>query len=241
MLNIWCTSTKVWIDNKDWLSNAVDIDERECLGGKFCCAGADLAKTKDCSAVVFAFDNYDDRGNWFIKPFIFLPEDRVREIEHLVTGLRQWVKKGDLILTSGNVCDYDFIIEKICEWVEDNAINVNCLCFDPYNAEQFSRDLSERFRCDRYAFGQTIANYAEPTEEFERLVLKRQMHHPNNQMLNWQFSHCLAGTDRGGRYKPVRYQKGDIRTIDGCVSAIMAFAKAQQSRETFYDGGGVWQ
>jgi phage terminase large subunit-like protein len=240
-LNIWCTSTKVWIDSADWLANTVDIDERECLGGKFCCIGADLAKTKDCSALVLAFDNYDGKGNWYLKPFIFLPEERVKELDHLITGIRQWVKRGDLILTSGNVCDYDFIISHVVDWINDNAINVNAFVFDPYNAEQFSRDISDKLTCERFAFGQTINNYAEPTEEFERFVLLRQMHHGDNQMMAWQFSHCLTATDNGGRVKPVRYKQGDIRTIDSCVSSIMAMAKSIQSRDTFYDGGGVWQ
>jgi hypothetical protein len=57
----------------------------------------------------------------------------------------------------------------------------------------------------------------------------------------WQFSHCLTATDNGGRYKPIRYKQGDIRTIDSCVSSIMGFAKAIQTRDSFYDGGGVWQ
>jgi phage terminase large subunit-like protein len=240
-LNIWCTSTKVWIDSANWLANAVDINEKDCLGGKFCCIGGDLAKTKDCSAIVLAFDNYDEKDNWYLKPFIFLPEERVKELDHLITGLNQWVKKGDLILTSGNVCDYDFIIDHVCSWVDDNAVNVSAFVFDPYNAEQFSQDISNRFNCERFAFGQTIQNYAEPTEEFERLVMLQKMHHGNNQMMNWQFSHCLTATDNGGRYKPVRYKKEDIRTIDSCVSSIMAMAKAMQCRETFFDGGGVYQ
>lgn len=239
-LNIWCTSTKVWIDSAQWLANAVTLDEKECLGGKYATVACDLAKTRDCSSIVFAFDNYDDRGNWYLKPFIFLPEDRVKELEHLVTGIRKWVNDGHLILTDGNVCDYDFIIQHITEWVEDNAINVNAVVFDPYNAEQFTRELADNLRCERFAFGQTIKNYAEPTEEFERFVIKQEMHHPNNAMMNWQFSHCLIGTDKGGRYKPVRYVKGDIRTIDSCVSAVMALAKGMEVREKFYDGGGVY-
>ena len=239
-LNIWCTSTKVWIDSADWIANTVDIDEKECLGGKFCCVGGDLAKTKDCSSLVLAFDNYDNCGNWYLKPFIFLPEERIRELEHLITGIREWVRRGDLILSGGNVCDYDYIVSHVCQWMEDNAINVNAFVFDPYNAEQFSRDISDRLRCDRFAFGQTISNYAEPTEEFERLVIKRQMHHPGNQMMNWQFSHCLIGTDQGGRYKPVRYKKDDIRTIDSCVSSIMGMAKAVELRDSYYDGGGIY-
>jgi len=240
-LNIWCTSTKVWIDAADWLANTVDINEEDCLGGKFCCIGADLAKTRDCSALILTFDNYDGNGNFYIKPFIFLPEARLEELRHLIIGIDQWAKNGYLILTDGNVCDYDFIINHVCQWIEDNAINVNGFVFDPYNAEQFSRDISDRLRCERFAFGQTINNYAEPTEEFERLVLKRQMHHPDNPMMNWQFSHCLIVTDKGGRYKPIRYDKGDIRTIDSCVSSIMGFAKSIETRDNFYDGGGVWQ
>lgn len=239
-LNIWCTSTKVWIDSNDWLANTIDLDEKECLAGQFCCMGGDLAKTKDCSSVVAVFDNYDGNGNFYVKPFIFLPEDRVDELDHLIVGLRQWVKKGDLILTDGNVCDYDFIIDHVCQWVDDNAINVNAFVYDPYNAEQFSRNISDRLRCERFSFGQTIATYAEPTEEFERFVLKREMHHGNNQMLNWQFSHCLVATDKGGRTKPIRYPRPDVRTIDSCVCSIMALAKVIETRESFYDGGGVY-
>ncbi len=239
-LNIWCTSTKVWIDQAEWLANVRDIDEKECLGGKFCCLGVDLAKTRDTSSLVFSFDNYDEKGNWYLKPFIFLPEDRAKELQPLITGLYAWLDDGQIITTDGNVCDYDFIIQHVCDWVEENAINVQAIVFDPYNAEQFTKELAERLRCDRFAFGQTINNYAEPTEEFERFVMLGKMHHPGNKMMNWQFSHCMVATDKGGRYKPIRYERGDIRTIDTCVSSVMSCAKGIEIRETYYDGQGVY-
>lgn len=238
-LNIWCTSTKVWIDQNEWKANHADINE-DLLRGKFAGVGVDLAKTKDTTSIVFCFPNYDDNGNYYLKPFIFLPEERVKEIEHLITGLREWCKNGDIVLTHGNVADYEAILEHVVNWVNENNINVHSIAFDPYNAEQFTQRLSHQLQCDRFTFGQTISNYAEPTEEFERLVIKGQMHHGNNQMMNWQFSHCLIDTDRGGRTKPVRFSREDVRTIDSCVSAIMGYSRAQCIEEEYYDGAGVW-
>lgn len=241
-LNIWCTSTKVWLDQKEWLANAVDLDE-DLLRGKWCGCGVDLAKTKDTTSICFVFHNYNEsikEKHYYIKPFIFLPKERVKEIEHLITGINEWVKRGDLILTHGNVADYDDILKHVVTWCDDNNINVHSLAFDPYNAELFTQKLAHELQCERHAFGQTISNYAEPTEEFERLVIKGMMHHGNNQMMNWQFSHCLVDTDKGGRTKPVRYKKEDIRTIDSCVSSIMGYSRACLIDEEYYDGPGVY-
>ena len=239
-LNIWCTSTKVWLDGSDWKKNEKPQVIDDMLRGLWCGCGVDLAKTKDTTSVVFSFWNYDEQGNYFIRPFIFLPYERVKEIDHLILDIHQWIDAGWLNITDGNVADYDSILNQVTDWVNDFSINVHSLAFDPYNAEQFSRELADKFNCERYAFGQTIKNYAEPTTEFERLVMKGKMHHNGNEMMNWQFSHCLVESDKGGRYKPVRYETKDVRTIDSCVSSVMAYDRAKDVAESFYDGGGVY-
>ena len=240
-LNIWCTSTKVWLDSKDWADNYRQVSDND-LAGLFCSIGCDLARTRDTTSLVFDFPEYNgQKDNHFLRPFIFLPEDRIGDIKHLINDLPQWVKKGYVITTDGNVTDYDFIINHVVDWVDKHNINVHSIAFDPYNAEQFTRELADRLGCERFAFGQTIKNYAEPTEEFERLVIKNQMHHNGNQMMAWQFSHCLVQSDKGGRFKPVRYETKDIRTIDSCVSSVMAYHQSLEIDSGYWDEtGGVY-
>jgi len=239
-LDIWCTSTKVWIEGEDWKKNAIDDFDFDKLRGEFCTIGIDLAKTRDMTSCVFVFPNYDKEKNIFLWPHIYLPEKRIEQINHLIVDLEQWVDLGDLKETEGYVCDYDYILSDIQKIVDDYHLNVVEIVFDPYNAEMFTKDLAERLTCERFSFGQSIANYAEPCEEFERQVIRGSMHHPNNRVMNWQFSHCLVYTDKGGRIKPERRTKDDIRTIDSCVSAVMGYARREAIDNMYFDGAGVY-
>ena len=67
-------------------------------------------------------------------------------------------KMGNLTLTSGNVVDYDYILNDILKVNEDHYISK--LYYDSWNATQFAISSSAYMQLEPYS--QTIANFNRP-------------------------------------------------------------------------------
>ncbi len=52
----------------------------------------------------------------------------------------QWAQDGDIIMTDGNVTDYDFIKAKVIELT--TKYKVECIAFDRWNASQLVIQLT---------------------------------------------------------------------------------------------------
>jgi phage terminase large subunit-like protein len=78
------------------------------------------------------------------------------------------------------------------------------------------------------------------TQEVERWIVRGEIHHPNNALLNWQFQHVELEYDKAGNYKPIKPHKDDYRKIDGIISILIA-AVALTSDPTVWtrDSGGI--
>jgi phage terminase large subunit-like protein len=81
-----------------------------------------------------------------IKSYFFCPEDNVRE-RSLSDGVPyvQWAQDGDIIMTDGNVTDYDFIKAKVIDLT--TKYKIECIAFDRWNASRswlYSSQMMER-------------------------------------------------------------------------------------------------
>lgn len=197
--------------------------------------GLDLSKTQDMTAAVLLFPQ--DDGQFRLLPYFWLPEAAARNYQHLV-DYSQWARDGHLELTPGEVCDYSFVKDRIAHLSEQ--YNIRELAFDPYNAEQLTQSLEDETGVPRIAFGQTIYNFAEPTAEFERLVIGGKMHHNDHPIMSWQIGHTKVKIDVNANKRPVKPEPKDYRKIDGVVAAIMALGRASmQDAGSVYDDRGL--
>lgn len=224
-LNIWQQSTSPWLSAEDWKACATPFDETD-LANQTCVVGLDLAKTRDMTAMVLCFPC---DGRWRLLPYFFLPEEGVRRIAVKVPAIMQWVKDGHIIVTPGDVTDYNFIEQKFKEVSE--RFFIDKIVFDRYNAEHLTQRVSEALGVEREEFPQTISNFNEPTQEFERLVISREIEHNGNPVLAWQIGHTRVKTDMNANKRPVKPSPDDVRKIDGVVAAIMALAFARKTEE----------
>lgn len=232
-LNVWSASTSPWLRPEDWAACRAepfgDLWGRECFGG------LDLAKTQDMTALALLFP--DGQGGFDLRAWFWLPESRAHE-PGAPAHYRVWAEQGLLELTPGEVCDYAHVKRRVAEIAA--AHDLRELAYDPYNAEQLTQELEAECGIRRISFGQTVANFASPTAEFERLVLSRKIRHDGNAVLAWQAGHVQVRSDANNNRRPVKPRPHDPRKIDGIVAAVMALARASLAPAVTAGGIDFW-
>lgn len=232
-LNIWQFSSSPWLRMDDWRACRVDFDEDDMLGMS-CYAGLDLSKTRDMTALVLTFPM---DGRYRLLPFFFLPESAVERLATRFPQMREWVVKGFIITTPGDVLDYGFLKAKYAELAAKYVIMK--LIFDPNNAEAVTQQLADDVGTEREAFAQNIMTFNPPTQDFERLVISHEIEHNGNPVMTWQVGHTKIKTDANANKRPVKPKPDDPRKIDGVVAAIQSLAGAMQGAECWYSAGSM--
>jgi phage terminase large subunit-like protein len=84
-------------------------------------------------------------------------------------------------------------------------------------------------------------NFAEPTREFERLVIGGGLRHPGHPVLTWMAQHVHVKHDVNNNKRPVKPADDDHRKIDGITAAVMALARAMlgQPGVSIYETQGL--
>lgn len=219
--NIWGTAENPFLDHDKWAGCQEEYDEAS-MAGKTCVLGLDLSKTTDITALVALFPSDDEPDVYRQLARFWLPEDTIEQRQHLAS-FQQWVKDGWITSTPGGECCYAEIKDKIIEWAA--LFDVRALLFDPMFATHMTQELEETHHIPRVEFRQIVAHYAEPTSEYERLVNLGTMRHNGNAVLTWQAGNCTV-KEINGCLRPVKRKRGDYRTVDGIVAAIMALSGA---------------
>jgi len=190
------------------------LDGRECFGG------LDLASTKDVAAFVLVFPLGD--GKYAVQPHFWVPRDgaRIRAKRDRVP-YDDWIRRGLMEATEGNVIDYDFIRDRINELGEQ--YNIRDIAVDTWAATQIITQLmGDGF--EMTAFRQGFKSLSPPSKEFEALVLSGRLCHGGHPVLRWMASNVMAEEDAAGNIKPSK--KKSREKIDGIVATVMAIGRA---------------
>ena len=227
-LNVWGSSEDAWLDRGAW-DRCTENYTPEDLEGSECWAGLDLAQTRDFTALALVFPFDGDDGETFYRQlwWFWLPRETAR-LREKILPYRTWEEGGFIELTDGATTDYRYVKKRILEIAE--RYDLRELTYDRRFADQFTLDLEENHEIIRVEFPQTMDNFAEPTAEYERLVIRGQMRNDGNKVARWQAGHCKVKSDANGNKRPVKPKHGDHRTIDGLVASVMAFARAWKSQ-----------
>jgi phage terminase large subunit-like protein len=236
-LNVWQKAANVWLRAADWQKCRRDFTPED-LHGKTCWAGLDLSRTRDMSSLVLVFQG-DEDDSFFVLPYFWLPKNRATEQSHLARYL-DWAHAGKLNLIAGDTIDNRRIFDDVAELARD--FNIAEVIYDQTFAEELTGRIEEELGIERVAFRQTVMEFAAPTADFERLVIAGRLHHNGHPVLTWQAGHVEVKSDANGNKRPVKQNqnRGDHRTIDGIVAAIMALARASCAEPTgsVYDTPG---
>jgi phage terminase large subunit-like protein len=238
-LNIITEQANRWLSMEKWDRGIGEVDWKElaaAMEGRECFAGLDLAATTDLCSLVLFFPN---DGRPVAVPFYWVPREAAlaREARDRVPYLA-WAREGAIILTDGNVVDYDFIRVFIGELAE--RFKINEIAFDPFAGTQVSNQLTQDGH-KVVAFRQGMISMNAPTKELERMVLGGVLSHGGHPVLRWNASNVTTESDAAGNLKPSKSKS--MEKIDGIVSLIMGIgghmARELGSGKSVYETRGL--
>ncbi len=236
-LNCWeRIKTSGWLGLDFWDLCKGKIDEKQ-LYGRPCYGGLDLSSKIDMTAFVLLFPPDDINKKWIVLPRFWVPEDKVQErFETDKVPYPEWVQKGYLKTTPGNVIDYDFI-EKEIVTLRDRY-DIQEIGYDPWNAMQTAVNLED----EGLTMVETRQGYktmSPSMKEIEQLVMGKKLIHSGHPVLRWNVGNVQVKMDENENIRPVK-GKGTER-IDGLVATINAMARAmlREDMTSVYESRGV--
>jgi len=240
-LNQWTEQSVRWLQMAEWDACIEEFEESD-LYGRPCIAGLDLANTRDVNALVLLFPM--DDGTYRLLPYFWIPEDSASSQAASDKRLAMaYADQGHIKKTKGNIADFDGeIIDDIANILA--RFNVLDIAFDPWGPAPVVVDrLHRELGVDESLFveyRQSLANFAGPTKDFERLIGKRKMRHNGNPVLRFMASNVVIREDVNGNIRP---DKGEsANKIDGIVASIMALGQwntREEETPSIYETRGV--
>lgn len=227
-LNQWTQQDVRWLSLDKW--HACGASESPVVPGDQCYVGCDLSSTTDLTAVVAAFPR--DDGTIWLEPHFFIPEESARR-----RGKRDrvpyelWASQGYMTLTPGDAVDYEYVRKHLLDLHEKYWIQQ--IRFDPWNATQIATQLLADGLPVEY-MRQGFASISGPAKEFETAIMRGELRHTKNPVLDWCAGNVAAEVDAAGNIKPSK--KKSTERIDGVVASIMAIAGlvSQAQRQQWY-------
>ena len=133
-LNIWTDSSAAWIADHIWMKNKAEPQK-----GLVYETGLDMGFKRDWCAWVLV--GKDEDGNYNVIPYFWIPEETVQEkVKNENSNLLDWIAKGYVFTTPGNVTDHDEVATFILQ--KRNEYNINSCIADPAYAISVMNQLN---------------------------------------------------------------------------------------------------
>lgn len=224
LLNQWLDSSSSWIP-MSFVDKSFAKVELEEFRDEYCYVGVDLGSVSDLTAVSVMIPK-DDKI--YVKNWAFVPQAAMDGTPNSMR-YRQFRNQGDLIVTDGNVCDYDRII-KLLEDIQE-VCPIRKIAYDQWNATQWAIEMTEK-GFPLLPFSQSISSMNRPIKELQRLFLQGKIILDNNQVTRFCLGNCVAVIDN---HENVALGKESYeQKID--VAVAMADAVGAYLSENHYDG-----
>jgi phage terminase large subunit-like protein len=222
----------------------------EILRGRPCHGGLDLSKTTDMASLCFVFPPQAAEDRTALLWRNYLPRETLKLTPpEIRKRYEAWAQDGALILTPGNVADYEFIERDVVEWT--GLFSFGALGIDPYNATQAAVNLRDKHGVPVEFFRQGFLSMNPPSKEFERLFLGCDLEHGNNPVARWMAENVAVETDAHDNIKPVKPSSADAggrgksrkssAKVDGIVAAIigLGMTMANPVQRSIYEERGL--
>ncbi len=233
-LNQWVGTIETWIADDVWMDNSGDpICEGECY------AGLDLATVSDVCAFVLIFPG--DKIS--IKPFFFVPADKVEERSRKDgVNYNVWVEQGLMIPTPGNIVDYSYVVAKIIECM--NTYDIKEIGYDRKFIEQLANKFDQAdvdiSTWPIFPVGQGFFGISEPVKNIERNAISNKFLHGGNPVLRWMISNVVIDVDPAENYKLNRNKaKEKIDGVAALADALAAHSGADPEFRSRYEDEGA--
>lgn len=221
-LNQWTEQAARWIALDAWDACYAGP---QTWSGRPCFVGLDLSTTTDLTAMVGVYPDPDGAG-FSVRAVGFLPGDRLRErSQRDRVPYEQWARDGALIVTEGNVIDYERIRAELHTWADDCELRE--IAYDPWNATDLVTRLSSQDGLTCVPVRQGFAQLSAPTKSLEKAILSRALKHDGHPVLRWNIGNISVETDHAGNLRPSK--KLSTARIDLAAALIMAIDRRDRN------------
>ncbi len=228
ILNQWCASAVgEWIPS-EYILKCSDRVNLEDWKDYVCYLGLDLSSVSDITAIsVLIFDNINQK--YIFKNYYFLPQTALQESPNR-EKYRNWNLQKFLDLTSGNVVDYEYILNKIQQI--NKIVPIEAISYDSWQSTALIIKLTELgYNC--VPFSQSVGSMNRPTRHLEMIARNGHLIIDDNPITRWMFANCELREDYNNNVKPIKSNKMSENKIDGV--AAMCDALGHYLTQTHYD------
>ncbi|MBQ9200733.1 MAG: terminase large subunit [Lachnospiraceae bacterium] len=228
ILNKWVASAiGEWIPS-EYLLKCSEKVNLEDYTHNVCYIGLDLSSVSDMTAIsVLIFDNINQK--YIFKNFYYLPQTALQESPNR-EKYRVWYEQKYLNLTSGNVVDYEYILNDIQKI--NKIIPIQAISYDSWQSVALIIKLTELgYNC--VPFSQSTGSMNRPTRHLEMISRNNHLIIDDNPITRWMFANCELREDYNNNVKPIKLNKNSENKIDGV--AAMCDALGHYLTETHYD------
>ena len=212
LFNMWLSSSEQWI-SADYVMKAQGKFKLSDFSDGYCYLGIDLGSTSDLTAVSVLIVQDD---HYYFKNYYFLPSEQL-QVNPNRDLYRQWHRQGHLIVTQGNVCDYDYVLNEVHK-INKN-VTIYKVGYDTWNSTQFAISATEAgFNLQPYSM--SIGSLNRPTKELARLILSGKVTIYDNPIDRFCFDNVVIKRDFNDNERPTKESHNN--KIDGVLSMLMA-------------------
>ena len=211
----WLESHSRWLDMEAWHGCAGDVADGELVGSP-CFAGLDLGQSDDLSALVRAWMLED--GRVAVRCRFWLPESALVAFPN--RPYDAWRRAGHLVVTQGNVTDYDQVEAEVIELCREGGVLE--VAYDKRFASQMALHLE--------GAGLTVVDTPqgfslnEALRRLSDLVKEQKLQHDRDPVLAWMASNAVVRHGLRGEIRLDKEQSGD--KVDGVAALAMAVSRA---------------
>lgn len=223
--NVWCTELTAWMNAEDW-SKCYDPDlTEESVKDLPCWMGADLARSRDLSAVVFLFRReIDGKTHYYCLTRTFLPETRINLPEN--QHFQGWQKQGWLTSMPGASTDWPFLKSEVLAQARKFS-QVRQLAYDEqFNGDEFAQYISDELGIERIPVPPVPKELTPPAQELEAAIDDGRFHHDSNPVLRWCVGNILFTENVATGLYRMPSKKEENNKIDAAVALFYAMSRA---------------
>jgi len=194
--NLWRQASEdSYLPAKDW--NAVEVQPQPIKGNPVY-IGIDLSKTDDLTSVSWIVPI---NGKLYCNSHSFVATKYGLESKEKKDGLpyRKLEQAGECSITQleSGIVDYEQVFEFIQSLIEENELELQGICYDPFNANSII-SMAEKENYPMIEVRQGTLTLNVPTRTFREQVFAGNIIHPKNTILTHAVNNALTKEDNNG-------------------------------------------
>lgn len=208
------------------------VPEEEFLSlirGRPCVMGVDASKVIDLSTEAFVFKLPDDKIGIYTHAFV-PSESKERHMKTDKLPYDSYERKGILTYIPGAYTDSKDLKKYMCEFEQDNELEIRVISADNAYCHQLLIDLSDGRTPNGKAYEvlecpQTTAVLNEACIDFQKWILSGKLVICENELFIKHCANAYTEYDKGGRMKAAKKNKDSVYRIDLLAAVLNALRK----------------